>query len=184
MSVYLGLIGKNGAGKTAVCDYLAQKGFAVYSLSDMVREEAANQGLLNTRENLIQVGNALKTKFGQVVLAERSYQKALQNQENTFKIVFDSIRNLAEVLFLKGHGVRMIGVDAPIELRFTRIQERKRESDRIDFATFVHHDELENSGKSSGQNISQCLPECELIFQNTGDLAALYNQIDTLLLSI
>jgi len=178
--MYLGLIGTNGAGKTAICDYLKEKkGFAFFSLSDIVRSEAQKRGLAQTRDNLVQTGNDLKSKNGLAILAQLSFEKA-QNNPNP-NIVFDSIRNIAEVQFLKEKGVRMIGVDAPVELRYQRIQARKRESDMIDFETFVKHDERENSGVSLGQNIKESLAQCEVVINNTGDLQNLLIQIDQIL---
>lgn len=38
----IGLIGPNASGKGEVADYLKKKGYQVYSLSDVLREEAKN----------------------------------------------------------------------------------------------------------------------------------------------
>lgn len=180
--MYIGLIGTNGSGKTAICNYLKEKkGFAVFSLSDIVRSEAQKRGLPSSRDNLVMIGNELKKTNGMSILAKLSFEKTKTNP--TQNIVFDSIRHISEVRFLKEKGVRMIGIDAPVELRYQRIQARKRESDLIDFETFVKHDERENSGASIGQNIHESLAQCELILNNTGDLKALFNQIDKILAS-
>jgi hypothetical protein len=50
---------------------LRDLGFAVHSLSDVVREEAAARGLPPERGHLIEVGNDLRRLFGPGALAER-----------------------------------------------------------------------------------------------------------------
>jgi len=172
----IGLVGKNGSGKSVVCDYLKdQKKYTVISLSDIVRETAAAKGLEATRDNLIATGNELKATFGQSILAERSIKK-VKSAEN---VVFDSIRNVAEVKLLKKAGVHMIGIDAPIEVRYERIKQRQRASDLVDFDTFKKQDEKESAGQSSGQNLNASLSECEAVFQNNGPLENLFTEIET-----
>ena len=146
---YLGLVGANGSGKSSVCSYLLSLGYVVCSLSDAVREAATKHGLSHSRDHLVQTGNALKVEFGLAVLAKKSFEK----HASLPLVVFDSIRNPSEALYLKQHGALLIGVTAPIELRYERISVRKRDSDHIDFTTFCEHDTRENTGASSGQNL-------------------------------
>lgn len=174
-----GLIGTNGAGKSAVCDYLKTKGFTVISLSDIVREAATLQGLDHTRDNLVIIANKLKKEKGLTYLAEQVYKKA--EEKNIKKVVFDSIRNLKEVLFLKDKGTEMIGIDADVKIRFKRISSRNRASDHIDFETFLTHDKRENEGLSSGQNIKEALNACNTIVKNEGTFEELKLQIDSFL---
>ncbi|MFA5879158.1 MAG: AAA family ATPase [Candidatus Margulisiibacteriota bacterium] len=177
--MFIGLVGKNGAGKTSVAEYLVSKGFSFYSLSDIVREEATKNNLALSRENLIVTGNELKKKIGEAVLAKRTWEKA--SLENEPLLVFDSIRNVAEIDYLKAKGVKIIGVDAPIELRYKRIQERKRDSDHLDFVTFVKLEEYESNGKSFGQNLNETFKKADFILENNSTLDDLHQEIDQLL---
>ena len=174
-----GLVGKNGAGKSAVCQYLAEKGFAVLSLSDIVRREVSDRGLESNRDNLVATANDLKQAKGAAVLAIESIAYAKENQLSN--VVFDSIRNEDEIVYLKENGVIVIGVDADIELRYQRISARKGDTDHIDFQTFKAHDERENTGASSGQNINQALSMCKEIINNNGSYDGLKQNIDRLL---
>ena len=63
MSLVIGLTGPNASGKGEVGDYLAQRGFKLHSLSDIVREEAAAHGLAPEREHLIRIGNELRRQL-------------------------------------------------------------------------------------------------------------------------
>lgn len=176
--IQLGLIGKNGAGKSSVCTFLVSKEFLAISLSDIVREEATKAGLELTRENLIHTANRLKSEHSPHYLAEESYKKSSNTSQ---PIVFDSIRNKEEALYLQTQGVHLIGIDAPLELRYKRIQLRAHQTDFVDFETFKLQDELENSGKSSGQNISAAFKFCETIINNEADVTHLHSQIESLL---
>ena len=71
MKIVLGLTGANAAGKGEVADYLNSRGFTLYSLSNIVREEAKARSLPPKREHLIAVGNELRRDGGPSVLADR-----------------------------------------------------------------------------------------------------------------
>ncbi|MBT3580814.1 AAA family ATPase [bacterium] len=171
----IGLVGTNSAGKSTICDLLKAKGYTVFSLSDIVREEAAHKGLPSIRENLIKIGSELKTKNGPAILAQQSFQKVLD--QNLTKVAFDSIRHPAEVQYLQEQGVIIIGIDAPIELRYQRIKLRQKDTDKVNFATFKKHEELEMNGQSSGQNLAACFKLCSTIIINDQDLKHLEQQI-------
>src|SRR5678815_3787020 len=67
----IGITGPNAAGKGEAAAYLVQKGYAYHSLSDVLREDLELRGIPPTRENLIAIGNELRTLGGAGVLAER-----------------------------------------------------------------------------------------------------------------
>ncbi len=179
MSLYLGLVGKNGAGKSTVCNILQKRGYTVFSLSDIVRVEAETQGLDKSRDSLIKVGSRLKQQKGLAVLAEMSLKKA--QDQNLQKVVFDSIRHPAEVEFLKKHGVKIIGVDAPLELRYNRIKARNNSTDNVTFEEFVQHEEHELTGKSSGQNLGETFKKVDYWLENAGEIAELERSIAEIL---
>lgn len=176
---YIGLIGKNGSGKSTVAAYLKEKGFMVVSLSDMVREEATRLGRTHSRDDLTHTGNELKEAHGQAVLAERAIDK-VDHLEHPL-IAFDSIRNAAEADALKAHHVTLIGVEVPVEVRFARTQERRHSTDHVDYETFLHQDHRESKGVSSGQNIDSALELCDVVIENTGTILQLQQQLNNVL---
>lgn len=176
-----GLVGKNGSGKSTVCEILADRGFLVYSLSDCVRMEARKRGLAEDRDQLTDLANELKQNFGTRHFAEVVYEEALRQSSGSGDIVFDSIRHVDECRYLMENGVRLIGVSSSLETRFKRVQERQKETDMVDFETFKVQDEREAAGDSFGQAIDQCLSLCEFMIHNDSELDDLKRSIDEVL---
>ena len=175
----IGLTSFLGAGKTSVCDYLVKKGFIFYSLSDVIRDEIKSRGLEITRERLQDVGNELRKKFGNAVLAK----KILKKLEPGKTYVIDSIRNPAEIQELrKKKGFTLVFVDAPIKLRFERMKARKREKDPMTFEDFKKSEQRElESPDSANQQLLKCRDMAEFIITNDSTFETLYKKIDELL---
>jgi len=174
--IKLGLVGTNGSGKSSASSYLVEKGFVWLSLSDVVRKTVSEKGLSESRETLIATANQLKADHGQDFLAREAFKAA--EASGHALVVFDSVRNIAEVQYLVAQGVQMIGVDAPAELRFSRIASRRRPGDDLDFETFKRLDDQENYGHSSGQNIYAAMDACQAHLSNNGELADFLQQVD------
>jgi dephospho-CoA kinase len=179
MTLVLGVTGPNAAGKGEVSDYLRTLGFAVHSLSDIVREEAAARGLPPEREHLIRIGTLLREQQGPGVLAERLIPRL------GAKDVVDSIRNPAEVERLrKIGGFVLIGVDAPAELRFARSRLRARPGDPQSLAEFTQRERQENSANPAGQQLQATFELADRVLLNDGNLDALRLKIDEVLRSL
>lgn len=162
-----GLVGPIASGKQVLADFLKERGFMYVSLSDEVRKETKKRGLSVVRENLQDVGNALRVEFGNDILAKRAL--ATINQE-THLLVVDSIRNYAEIMYLRKHlPIKIIGVDAPAELRLERYlgRAKERHEDGIteqDFWKADKRDRGENT--ASGQQVDICLLGSDLVIDN------------------
>jgi dephospho-CoA kinase len=179
MGLVLGVTGPNAAGKGEVSDYLRTWGFAVHSLSDIVREEAAARGLPPEREHLIRIGTLLREQGGLGVLAERLLPR-LDGWD-----AVDSIRNPAEVESLrKVPGFVLVGVDAPAEVRFARSRLRARPGDPASFAEFAAKEQQENSSNPAGQQLRATFALADRVIDNNGDLELLHRNVDGLLRSL
>jgi dCMP deaminase len=123
----VGLTGPFAAGKGFVAELLQERGFSYYSLSDVLREELRTRELEETRENLIDLGNQLRSDRGEGALADILAERVGGLEKD---IIIDSIRNPAEVDSLRGlEGFILVAVDAHRNLRYRRILERGREGD-------------------------------------------------------
>lgn len=176
---WFGVIGRNGSGKSTVCEYLVSKGYCVYSLSDIVRDHATTKQLPNDRNTLTQLANELKESHGNDYFAHCVVKKAKEQPHH--HVVFDSIRHPSEMQYLRTYDVHFIGVSASLQDCYDRIVRRKKGTDFVSFDEFKRQDEYEMNGKSPGQLISECLTLCDLTIDNCGDLRNLYDRIDDML---
>ncbi len=172
----IGLTGSNASGKGEIARYLVSKGYRYHSLSDVVRDEAEKRGLDPSRENLIKVGNDLRIQHGPSILAVRVRKRL------TGKDVVDSIRNPSEAMELKKEeGCFIIGVEAPIELRFKRSLDRGRGGDGFTFDEFAAKEAKENSLDPAAQQLNECMKLADRIIVNDGTLEDLHRKIDEML---
>lgn len=172
----VGLTGPNAAGKGEVAAHLRRRGFTCHSLSDVVREEAAAQGLPPEREHLIRIGNDLRDAGGAGVLAERILPRL------TGFAVVDSIRNPVEVEVLRTlPRFLLVGVDAPVEVRFRRSVSRSRIGDPTTLEEFKAREIQENSADPNGQQLGATLRLADVILSNSGDLHDLRSEVDRVL---
>jgi dCMP deaminase len=182
MAIIIGLTGENCAGKGTMADYLVQKGFYYYSLSDAIREELAREGKEITREALIAKGNELRQNFGADVLAKRTIAKLLPDRN----YVIDSIRNPAEAQALLATGkTTLIYITASPKARFERMKQRRREGDPRSFEAFQIIDKLEMEGKDEhGQRLAEVFALATKKVENEGGFKELYASADELLSGI
>jgi dephospho-CoA kinase len=76
----LGVSGPYAAGKGEVIAYLEARSFYALSLSDVIRQELASQGLEETRERMIETGTRLRSEGGEGVLAQRLVSQLLPDR--------------------------------------------------------------------------------------------------------
>ena len=105
-----------------MASFFVERGYAYFSLSDVIREELQKKNQQITRNNLIRMGNLMRQQFLPDILARRVALKI------EGKAVIDSIRNPKEVEFFRNQGnFMLLSIDAPAELRFERVKIRGRE---------------------------------------------------------
>ncbi len=175
----IGVAGLNGAGKTEVVRFFERRSFYPVSLSDVIREDLAGDGLEPTRENMIERGRALRERYGSAVLAERAIATLPSDRHH----VIDSIRHPAEIEALKAAGsFALLWVSAEARTRFARSQARGRAGDGDSFEQF---EELEARELASADGAAQQLLAVAALadetLSNDGDLAGLESQLDALL---
>jgi dCMP deaminase len=175
----IGLTGKNGSGKTAVCDYLKSRGFEYHSLSDAIRNEIRSRGVEITRDKLIEVGTELREKHGPGILAER----VLAGLDNDHNYVIDSIRNPYEVDALKRRpDFTLLVLEADEKIRFERSRLRGRENAAQTFEQFMAEEvrELE-SGNPASQQLIATQQKADISISNNGTVEELHRRLDEVL---
>jgi len=168
----VGLTGPNASGKGEVAKFLVTCGFEVYSLSDVVREEATRSGLDHTRDNLIRIGVQLRQAGGPGALARHILTRL------PHRAVVDSIRNPGEVEVLRGRGAFvLLGIDAPLSLRFDRSLRRGRTGDGATLEEFAAKEARENSATEAGQQLLRTLALSDAVIVNNASITTLRRRV-------
>ena len=179
----LGLTGKNASGKGEAANYLKAKGFGYYSLSDELREEATKRGLTHERETLISLGNILRKQNGPQYLAKKINEKIKNQLKNNDiqNFVVDSIRSPFEAKeLMKNRDFLLLGIDAPIELRFEILRKRNMAGDAETLEEFKAQEEKENTKNENSQQLDATYRLSGKIIENSGSLENFHKKIDEL----
>lgn len=178
----IGITGGFCSGKDTVADYLIKKGFVHCSLSDYLREELRNIGKEIGVVNLRSIGDELREEHGSNFLAK----KALKTFKQGTAYVVSSIRSAGEVAeFKKREGFFLISLNAPPEIRFERMKNRKKkENEPQTLEEFKEQEARQNMTDVNAMQIAQCMKMADFEIQNTGTMEELYSQLDNILTSI
>lgn len=176
--LYIGLTGIMATGKGESAKILKKLGFNYISLSDIVRAEASKRKTPVTREEMQDLGNALREKGGEGVLAKKVREKISETMQK--KWVIDGIRNPAEVIELKKlNSFFLIGLTTPLYTIINRIKKRKRDTDTEDEIEAKKRIEREKGvGESKhGQQVGKCLHMADFTVKNNKTIKDLESNI-------
>jgi dephospho-CoA kinase len=176
----IGLTGTSGSGKGTVAEYLKQKGFSYYSCSDYLRQQLREKGIEITIPHLVELGNEIRSQYGNGEIAKRLLEQIVsEKKENA---VVDSLRHPDEIKALKkSKGFIVIGVDAPVKLRYARVQERKKPEDRLTLEQFKQEENKQMHGTGSSPNLSECLKMSDYLIINDSTKEYFYRKIEEVL---
>lgn len=179
--IYLGIVGPIAAGKGVVTEYLSHKyGFISFSLSSIVHEELRRRGIKKfDRATLQNIGNELRAKYGNQVLAERALN--ILNHNGIKKMIIEGIRNPGEVKLLKKlSNFYLIAVTAKKHVRYKRLVSRKKPWDPKNWEEFlvISNRDLGLKEDKRGQQVGECIEMADHTITNNGDLKSFYKKIE------
>jgi len=175
----LGITGTDGAGKGSVVDHLILlHGFVHYSSRAIILERINELGLPDTRAQMRLTANELRAEHGDDFLVKIALEKIAA--ANTEHAAIESIRTVAEATTLKANGGILLAVDADQALRFERVQSRRSESDKVTFAEFQAHEELEkNDPDPHGMQKASVIAMADYTIMNNGTKEELEQAVET-----
>lgn len=172
----IGLTGTNGAGKGEAASCFVERGYAYFSLSDVIREELRKENQEITRDNLIRMGNFMRQQFSPDILARRVAKNIKE------KAVIDSIRNPKEVWFFQNQdNFTLLAFDAPAELRFERVKTRGREESVSSLQEFIAKEAEEMGTDENSQQLLACMELADFTIINDGTIEELRNKLEEFL---
>lgn len=150
----IGITGTNGAGKGTVVEIL-QKTYELVHLSarSLIIEIAQKEGIsLKNRDDLREY-NEQRNRNGKSLIGDVfEMYNTLENKDVVF--IFESIRRVSEIRELRGllgEDFILLGVDAPIKIRYDRIKDRASMSDGVSFEEFLEQERLESVSMDENQ---------------------------------
>jgi dephospho-CoA kinase len=136
----IGLAGMPGSGKSLVVGTARELGYDVVAMGDVVRKETLNRGLELTPQNVGKVMLQLREEGGNYVIATKCIPKI--EEQTSSKVLVDGLRSLHEADIFREHFVKfsLIAVHASPETRFSRLSNRRRSDDPVEWKVFNERD--------------------------------------------
>lgn len=130
MTIYLGLVGLPGAGKSLVLDMLEAQldNTETVKMGDIVREHAHRNGN-ETSAEIRNFATHMREKHGKGVFAEKLVEQYTFSEDI---VIVDGIRSPEEIEYLKSNTegpCTIIYVKAPFNTRYQRVVERGRDGE-------------------------------------------------------
>ncbi|MBM3247238.1 hypothetical protein FJZ17_01705 [Candidatus Pacearchaeota archaeon] len=177
----IGVCGSVAAGKETLTSFFREKGFIYFETRQIIVEELKKLGLELSRKNMQDWADERRAKFGVGAIMKIMLEKASEDLSKNY--MFDSLRNDGEALFLReelGEDFILIGVDAPLEIRFKRAVERAKPSDPVIWEDFVKMNERDLNDKSNpfGQQTQKLLDMADFVIINDKDLESAKKQVE------
>jgi len=176
--VVIGVTGSFGSGCTTITNVLEKYySFKAYSLSQTLREEWPHLKKEKPvedalRSELQDLGNKLRKEKCLSFLAEKTFEKVCKEENKNKDLVFDSIRNLAEIAFFRAKfpNFYVIAVDCAEGDRWERVK-GYYERNKLTYADFRKDDERDKNedGITYGQQVALCVDEADYLIRNDND---------------
>jgi deoxycytidylate deaminase len=146
----------------------------MYSLSDTLKSEWKKRypDKSYSREELQNLGNDLR-RVDLAYLAKETYKQIIADKKRTKDIVFDSIRNPAEIEFLrtKFQDFYVIAIDSAEGDRWERIKDKEYITKRLNYEQFKKDDARDKNeeGLVYGQQVAICVDQADYLLRNDND---------------
>lgn len=176
MNKIIGLAGTFASGKDTLSNFIVEKHqFMHISTGDMIRTAAQEQFGNTERPTLKSTANTMRREQGAGVFVEMAL-KTYEGNKDLYPggVIISGIRSIGEVEALHAAGGKLIFLDAPIELRYSRIQTRQRANEEaLSFEQFEASEaaEIQNTKDDpTVQNLAAMKDMADIQLYNNGDI--------------
>ncbi|MFQ5974713.1 MAG: AAA family ATPase [Candidatus Hydrothermarchaeales archaeon] len=177
MKLVVGLIGRMGAGKGVVSDYINEKyGASQHRFSQVLMDLLDRLYLPHDRKLLQELGACIRNKLGMGIIVD-AFKKDLERDGSKI-IVVDGIRYKNEVEMLRSfENNLLLSIDAPVKLRYERCKNRGEKGE----STITYKEFLEAENRETERYIDDIKEMADYVIENTGTLGELFEKTDNIL---
>lgn len=166
----IGLAGLARSGKDTVADFIESKyGYRKFVLSDVLKDEFRKEGKEPTKENMADLGNALRKKYGKDIVARMLYERC----KDLEKITIVGFRSPEEVQFFQKK--------AKI---FVLMEVRAPEQSRIKWASKQEDIKKRDKNDISKKGLDDVFSMAKIKIDNNSTLEALYEKVEKIMKDI
>lgn len=174
----IGITGTIGSGKGMLAAYLVTKGFRHVSVSDFLLREASQRRMPVNRITSRIIGNEYRSK-NPTGLIEAVLEEADVNFATP--VVVESLHTVSEVGYMQQYG-KVIAIDAPLELRYKRIEERGDQKDALPEDIRIAEEQRETVSENPNENnLLRAMQVADYHILNTGSIDSLQSSVDGIL---
>ncbi len=162
--------GMPAAGKEEFQKVAAEEGYAIVRMGDVVRDEARRRGLPITDAAVGGMAHEERQNHGAAIWAERTVPRVQAD-----RVCIDGLRSSAELAAFRkafGRGLVVFAVTAPPEMRWERVQRRRRADDAKTWDEFLRRDARER-----GWGLEDIIAAADVRIVNEGTLEAFYEDV-------
>ena len=174
----IGFTGEAGSGKDAASHYLIERhGARAFGFSSIIRDLIHRLYLVEDRQTMATLSRILRESFGEDLFG-RVIAKDIASCDADL-IVVSGIRRTEDMQELsRNPAFRLIYVEAPADVRFTRIRMRGQNANdaTMTFEEFKNEGELETE-----RRIRNLKPLAHHVVENTGTVFEFYQTLDKIL---
>ena len=175
----IALVGPSAVGKDTLAGYLVSRyGFTHISTGTLLREYIQEHALGEpNRETLRTIAIEIRQTLG----ADYLVRQALASTSD--RLVVSGIRAVPEIESFKKAGGVVIGIIAPISMRYELAKKRGDIADKLSFESFKRMEEIEDvGGDPLAPNVQGVLRYADQTIKNDCTLADLFRKMDDSLL--
>jgi len=185
----IGIVSTIAAGRTTAISHLTERyGFAWFSLADILKSEAIKQGVSTLRPSLQDFGNSMREVYGDSYLAMKLRTSKKWQMNKNGLVLVDSFKNVGEAIeFRKQRRFTLISIDAPQNLRWERVESRRRQGDPVLHKEFIEQDAVDRgAGNESihAQETERLMKSADYNIINDGTITDFVRKLDEVVAKI
>ncbi len=182
----IGLVGGIASGKSSVGEILTEHGFTVVELSDYIRRELEELGVVGaSRVDYFDVAGARRREKGNDYWTRKAFEDLRGRIGGN--VAISGIRTPEEIEFLRSkfRHILIVAIDAQREIRIERVRSRLRKLDPVSISGILSDMDRELADdKPEGCQLAKALEKVDVTLDSSSDLETLKQNCLALLRSI